>query len=142
MSELNVRRWTGAFGIASGALILVLFVIYSAIGMNPRAEDATRFTDYVTKHNGLLLTLTLAYTLSAACFVVFLAGVRHLMRQAKPNYEWASAIVFGSGPGLDHTRPGWLHSHRWRGPGHGQQQGRPHHRERLGEGSTPAFVAI
>ena len=32
-----------------------------------------------------------------ACLVVFLAGFRHLIRQARQDYEWISTAVFGAG---------------------------------------------
>ena len=97
MSDPQVRRWTGAFGILSGVLILVVLALYVVVGTSPRAEDVAAVADYVAKHNGVLLTIALADTLGAACFLVFLAGVRHLIRQAKPDYEWASMLVFGAG---------------------------------------------
>ena len=97
MSGLELRRWTGAFGIASSALFILLFVLYALAGTTPRAEDAAKFTDYVSTHNSLLLTISLLYALSAACFLVFLAGIRHLIRLANPDYEWAAVLVFAAG---------------------------------------------
>lgn len=83
MGELNVRRWTGAFGIASGVLILVGLAVEVPILPLPRPEDAAHFSQFVTKNNGLILTITFIYTVSAACFVIFLAGLRQLIRRAK-----------------------------------------------------------
>lgn len=97
MSSLNLQRWTGAFGIAASALFLLLFALYFLAGTTPRAEDAAKFTDYVSAHNSLLITVVLLYALSAACFLVFLAGLRHLIRLANPDYEWASVLVFAAG---------------------------------------------
>lgn len=97
MSDQEIRRWTGTFGIASGSLFVVLFVIYGVIGTSPRAEDTTSFTDYMTRNSGAILTITIAYALSAVCFLVFLAGLRHLIRQARSDYEVVSGLVFGAG---------------------------------------------
>jgi len=97
MNDQAIRRWTGGFGIASGVLFLVLFVIYGAIGTSPRAEDSASFTNYMARNSGAILTVSLAYALSAACFLVFLAGVRYLIRRARPDYEWVSGLVFGTG---------------------------------------------
>ena len=97
MSDLNVRRGTGAFGLASGVLLLAVLVLYLLAGTSPRAEDSARFTDYVSAHSSLLLTITLLDALSAACFLVFLAGFRHLIRQAKPGNEPVSVLVFAAG---------------------------------------------
>ena len=30
-------------------------------------------------------------------FLVFLAGFRHITRQARPDHEWVSSLVFGAG---------------------------------------------
>jgi hypothetical protein len=97
VSDQEIRRWTGTFGIAYGALFVVGLVIYGAIGMTPRAEDTASFSDYMTRNSAAILTLTLAYTVGAVSFLVFLAGLRHLIRQARPDYEWVSALVFGAG---------------------------------------------
>jgi hypothetical protein len=51
----------------------------------------------VTRNNAIILTRSLADALIIACFLVFLAGFRHLIRQARPDYEWASMLVFGAG---------------------------------------------
>jgi hypothetical protein len=97
MRDKEIRRWTGTFGIASGVLFVVATVIFGAIGTTPRAEDTTGISDYVTRNSGALLTFALAATLSAACFLVFLAGLRHLIRQARSDYEVVSGLVFGAG---------------------------------------------
>lgn len=97
MSDLNLRRWTGAFGLASATLIVTVLVIYIAIGTPPRLEDTAKFSDYVTKNHNPLLTIALLDTLNVACFLIFLTGLRHLIRQARADYEWASMLVFGVG---------------------------------------------
>jgi hypothetical protein len=97
MNDLKVRRWTGAFGVASIALILVAQPLWFVGGTAPRLEDTVKFTEYVTRNNGIILTRMMADTLIIACFLVFLVGFRHLIRQARPDYEWASMLVFGAG---------------------------------------------
>lgn len=97
MSELNLRRLTGGFAIASGVLILLVLGLYLPAGVAPRAEDAAKWTGYVSMHNSLLLTIILLTALSDACFLVFLAGLRHLIQQVKPEYEWAAGLVFAAG---------------------------------------------
>lgn len=97
MDDRNVGRWTGGFGAASGVLLLVVLVLYFVAGTTPRAEDTAQFTDYVSTHNNLLLTIALLYALSAACFIVFVAGLRHLVRQSKPEYSAVSVVVFAAG---------------------------------------------
>ena len=90
-----VRRLTGGFGLASGVLILVVLVIYLAIGTPPSLEDTVRFSNYVTKNNGAFLTIVLLDTLNVASFLIFLTGLRRLIRQARPDED--AMLVFGVG---------------------------------------------
>ena len=99
MNDLNVRRWTGAFGVAGFVVFLVALPLYF-LGPQPmvRLEDTLQFSDSVSRASTLILTrATLADPLIMACLLVFLAGFRRLIRQARPDYEWVSTSVFGAG---------------------------------------------
>jgi hypothetical protein len=99
MNDLKVRRWAGAFGVAGFAVFLVALPLYF-VGPQPtaRLEDTVQFSDSVSKASTLILTrATLADPLIMAGLLVFLAGFRHLIRQARPDYEWVSTLVFGAG---------------------------------------------
>ena len=97
MNDLKVQRWTGAFGVASIALILVAQPLWFMGGTAPRLEDTMQFSEYVARNNGIILTRMIADTLIIACFLVFLVGLRHLIRLARPDYEWASMLVLTTG---------------------------------------------
>lgn len=97
MTDLKVRRLTGAFGVASVALILIAQPLWFVAGTAPRLEDTVKYSDYVTKYHAIILSRTMADTLIIVCFLIFLAGLRHVIRQVRPDYEWASALVFGAG---------------------------------------------
>jgi Na+/phosphate symporter len=99
MNDLKVRRWAGAFGVAGFVLFLVALPLYF-VGPQPmvRLEDTVQFSDSVTRASTFILTrATLADPLIMACLLVFLAGFRHLIRQARSDYEWVGTLVFGSG---------------------------------------------
>jgi hypothetical protein len=49
MSNLNVRRLTGAFGLAIVLLLLIEFPFRVALGVPPLLEDTARYADYLTK---------------------------------------------------------------------------------------------
>ncbi|MEN3017356.1 MAG: hypothetical protein ABC612_08145 [Candidatus Methanosuratincola petrocarbonis] len=83
--------------MGAGVLLVVAFPLYFMIGTPRPLADATRFTDYLTKSSGIALTTKLVDTLYIAGFLVFLAGFRHLIRKARPEYEWVSTLVFGVG---------------------------------------------
>jgi hypothetical protein len=99
MNDPKVRGWTGAFGVAGFVVFLVALPLYF-IGPQPmaRLEDTIQFSGSVSKASTFILTrATLADPLIMACLLVFLAGFRHLIRQARPDYEWVSTLVFGAG---------------------------------------------
>ena len=94
-----MRRLTGAFGVAGFVVFLVALPLYF-LGPQPvaRLEDTVQFSDSVSRASTLILTrTTLADPLIMACLLVFLAGFRHLIRQARPDYEWVGTLVFGAG---------------------------------------------
>jgi len=97
MNDLKVRHWTGAFGVASITLILVAQPLWFIGGTPPQLEETMQFSEYVTRNSAIILTRSLADTLIMACFLVFLAGLRHLIRQARSDYEWVATLVFGVG---------------------------------------------
>lgn len=99
MNDLKVRRWAGSFGVAGCVVFLVALPLYF-VGPQPtaRLEDTLQFSDSVSRASAFILTrATLADPLIMAGLLVFLAGFRHLIRKARPDYEWVSALVFGAG---------------------------------------------
>ena len=97
MSNMNVLRWTGAFGIAAFVLILVAQPLWLVSGTAPRLDDSPAFTDFVTQNNSIILSRSLVDTLIIACFLVFLAGFCHLIRLARSHFEWAASLIFAGG---------------------------------------------
>ena len=97
MNDLKVRRLTGAFGVTSIVLILVAQPLWFIAGTAPRLDDTVKFSEYVTRSNAIILTRSLADTLIMVCFLVFLVGFCHMIRQARPDYTWAAMLVFAAG---------------------------------------------
>jgi hypothetical protein len=99
MHDLKVRHWAGAFGVASFVVFLFALPLYF-LGPQPiaRLQDTVQFSDSVSRASTLILTrTTLADPLIMACLLVFLAGFRRLIRQARPDDEWVGTLVFGAG---------------------------------------------
>src|SRR5271157_3157573 len=97
MSDQKVRRWTAAFGIAAFVLFLVAMPLYF-LGPPAVVPQNAGFTDYVTKTNVFIVTrATLVDPLILSCFLVFIAGFRHLILQARSDYEWIATLIFGAG---------------------------------------------
>jgi len=75
--------------VAAGVLLLVATPLYLVIGAPPSLGNETQFAAYVTRSN------TIAIVTKLVGFIVFAAGLRHLIRQVRPDYEWLAALVFG-----------------------------------------------
>jgi hypothetical protein len=99
MNDLKVRRWASSFGLAGFVVFLVALPLYFVgVGSGARLEDAVQFSSLVTRTNTFILTRTaLADPLIMVGFLVFLAGLRHLIRQARQDCEWVGSLVFGVG---------------------------------------------
>ncbi|MGC4937962.1 hypothetical protein [Kribbella sp. DT2] len=85
MTEVQIRRWMGSCGIAAGVFAAVgipLYFLYS--GAPPASNVLTR----------ILLNL-----LTCAVLLVFLTGLRHLIRSAGAAFEWPASLAFGAGLG-------------------------------------------
>lgn len=99
MNDLKVRRWAGGFGVAAFIVFILAMPLYF-IGVGPGAalEDTVKFSDFITRTNTyILIRTTLADPLIMTGLLVFLAGFRHLVRQARQDYEWVATLVFGVG---------------------------------------------
>ena len=97
--DWHIRRWAGGFGIAAFIVFLAALPLYF-VGAGPgaRLEDTAQFSGFVTRTNSfILIRTTLADPLIMVGLLVFLAGFRHLIRRARPGYEWIAALVFGVG---------------------------------------------
>ncbi len=99
MNDLKVRRWAGGFGVAGFIVFLAALPLYF-MGVGPAAplEDTVQFSDLISRTNTyILMRTTLADPLIMTGLLVFLAGFRHLVRQARQGYEWIATLVFGVG---------------------------------------------
>ncbi len=96
MNDLNVRRLTAAFGLALVALNWAMFPLYMIPGMPPPFQDTASYIAYWTSNSGLVLTRVSLDLFFCACLLVFGAGLRHLIRQARAEYEWVGTLAFGA----------------------------------------------
>jgi hypothetical protein len=96
MHDSNVLRWMGACGVAAGVLLLVATPLYLVMGTPPSLGNETLFSAYVTRSNTILITTKLVDIVYLVGFIVFAAGLRHLIRRMRPDFEWLAALVFGS----------------------------------------------
>jgi hypothetical protein len=99
VNNAQIRRWTGAAGVAGFVIFLLALPLYF-LGPQPmgRLEDSAQFADAVRQVNTLIIARTsLADPLILACLLVFVSGYSRLIREARPDYGWVATVVFGSG---------------------------------------------
>jgi hypothetical protein len=96
MNDLKVLRWTGAFGVAAGVLLLVTAPLYMVPGTPPSLGDEALFSEYVIRSTTIHITTKLVDVVYYVGLIVFVAGLRHLIRRVRPDYEWLATLVFGS----------------------------------------------
>ncbi len=99
---LHVTRWAGAFGLAGLAVFLVATPLYFIGPAQPTGTlDGGTLADFLTKaHTQILTRATIADPPIIGCFVVFLAGLRQLIREVDADYEWLATLAFGAGLAL------------------------------------------
>lgn len=82
-------------------LLLVATPLYLVMGTPPLLENEALFAAYVTRSNTIAIATKLADVVYLVGFIVFAAGLRHLIRRVHPDYEWLATLVFGSALVLD-----------------------------------------
>lgn len=99
MNDQKVRRWAGGFGVAGFVVFLAALPLYFIrVGPGVPLEKTAQFSEFVARTGTLVIArTTIADALIMVGLLVFLAGFRHLIRQARPDYEWVASLVFGVG---------------------------------------------
>ncbi len=87
MNDLNVYRWTDAFGLACVVLWLSQFPLY-VMGSHQSIYDGAAFGQHLFTIKNIAFTRILLDQGVFVTMLVFTAGFRHLIRQARADYEW------------------------------------------------------
>ena len=95
MNDLRVSHWTGAFGVACVVLWLSQFPLYM-MGSPPSVYDGAAFGQHLFSIKNIAFTRILLDQGVYVAMMVFAAGFRHLIRQARPDHEWVGTLVFGA----------------------------------------------
>ncbi len=95
MNDLKIFHCTGAFGVASVVLWLAQFPLYM-MGSPPSVYDGTAFGQHLLSIKNTAFTRILLDQGVYVTMMVFAAGFRHLIRQARPDHEWVGTLVFGA----------------------------------------------
>jgi hypothetical protein len=99
VNDQKVRRLAGGFGVAGFVVFLAALPLYF-VGVGPGVplEQTAQFSAFVARTSTfVIIRTTLADSLIMVGLLVFLAGFRHVIRQARADYEWVASLVFGVG---------------------------------------------
>lgn len=83
--------------MACGILFLCELPLWILPGAGPLISDAVNYSHHLADIRVIVLTRVLLDIGMYVCFTVFIAGFRHLIRQARSEYEWVATLVFGAG---------------------------------------------
>ena len=95
MTDLKMAHRTGAFGLAVVALTWAQFPLW-LVGAAPSVYDGAAFGHHLLTIRNVAFTRILLDQGIYVAMIVFAAGFRHLIRQARAEYEWAGTLVFGA----------------------------------------------
>ena len=99
MDDLKIRRWAGGFGVGGFVVFLAALPLYFlGVGPGVPLDRTAQFSEFVARtRTFVIVRTTLADSLIMVGLLVFLAGFRHLIRRARPDFEWVASLVFGVG---------------------------------------------
>lgn len=88
-------RWTGVFGLAVVAITWAEFPLW-VIGGSPPAYNGAAAADELFRHSTIAFTRILMDLGIYVAVMTFAARLSHLIRLARPGFDWAATLVFGS----------------------------------------------
>jgi len=97
MNDYRVFRWTGAFGLAGGILLLLEIPLWIVPGAPPLINDAAAHAQYLADIRVVALTRVLIDMLMYMSLMVFFAGFPHLIHRERVEYEWVATLAFVAG---------------------------------------------
>jgi hypothetical protein len=95
MSDLKVFRWTGVFGLGVVVFWLSQFPLYM-VGDPPSVYDGLATSRHLKAIHTIAFTRILLDQGVYLSMMIFAAGLRHLIRQARSDYEWVGTLLFGA----------------------------------------------
>jgi hypothetical protein len=97
MNDVRIARITGACGLACVALSVGQFPLW--LGDYPSFYDGAGFARHLFAIKNIAFTRILMDLGIYVSMLVFAAGLRHLIRQARSDTEWIGTLLFGAALG-------------------------------------------
>ena len=97
MNDVRIARITGASGLACVALSVGQFPLW--LGDYPSFYDGSGFARHLFATKNVAFTRILMDQGIYVSMLVFAAGLRHLIREARAETEWIGTLLFGAALG-------------------------------------------
>jgi hypothetical protein len=88
---------TGVLGIFWFAVQVAGVVLFVLAGNPPSFDDAKKFADFISSGSGLFLADAFLTGVGSMVLLMVLTGLRRVVREAGPEWEWAAVLAFGAG---------------------------------------------
>ncbi len=98
MNDSKIFRWSGVCALAAVATFFIEFPFYfvRSVKFSSMAESY-KFPEYAFRNGTNIMTCVLLDLFILGLFMIFSAGLRHLIRQAAAEREWLGTLFFGTG---------------------------------------------
>ena len=97
MSDQKIYRIAGISAISCIATFFIEFPFYLVRTPWPGLAASDKLADFSARNATNIMCCVFLDLIILSLIMVFLAGVRHLIRQANPQHEWLASLFFGVG---------------------------------------------
>jgi hypothetical protein len=97
MTDQKIYRIAGISALACIATFLIEFPFYFVRSLFPGLAASDKLADFAARNATNIMSCVFLDLIILSLIMVFLAGVRHLIRQANPQHEWLASLFFGVG---------------------------------------------
>jgi len=96
VAQRGWRRRTGAVGIAYVVMQLVGVGLMLMAGNPPSFDDPKKYADFISSGSSLFLGDAVLTGVATVLLMVFVIGIRGVIRSAGEGWEWAAALSYGA----------------------------------------------
>ena len=97
MTDRRIYRITGISALACIATFFIEFPFYLVRTQVPGLAESSKYPEYAARNATNIMSCIFLDLIILSLIMVFLAGVRHLIRQANSQHEWLASLFFGVG---------------------------------------------
>jgi hypothetical protein len=95
VTDQKIYRISGISALACIATFFVEFPFYFVRSSFPGLAASDKLGDFTVRNATNIMCCVFLDFIILTLMMIFLAGVRHLIRQANPQHEWLASLFFG-----------------------------------------------